>query len=187
MKKYCLLPILVGAVISFMSFSCVAGNNPDSGLKIVIIRHGEKPENGDNLSCQGQSRALQLPNVLYQKFNQPNYIYVPALAMGKSITHARMFQTIIPFAVKYNLTVDGEFDSNDYANIADNILKKTGTVLMVWEHSSIPSLAKKLGVKNPPSWDGKDYDSIWIITYPTGKAMLTYDKEGISPSADCNF
>jgi hypothetical protein len=170
-----------------MSFLCVADNAPDSTLKIVIIRHGEKPESGDNLSCQGENRALQLPNVLYQKFNQPDYVYVPSLELGKSITHARMFQTITPFVVKYNLTVNGEFDSSDYAAIADNVLKKKGTVLMVWEHSAIPSLTKKLGVKNPPSWDSKDYDSIWIITYSTGKAILSYDKEGITPAPDCNF
>jgi hypothetical protein len=187
MKKYVLLSVLAGIVISSISFSCIGKNAPDSNLKIVIIRHGEKPEIGDNLSCQGESRALQLPSVIYQKFNKPDYIYVPSLELGKSITHARMFQTITPFAVKYNLTINGKFDANDYSNIADNVLKKTGTVLMVWEHSTIPFLAEKLGVKNPPPWDGKDYDSIWVITYPNGKAMMTYDKEGITPSLGCNF
>jgi hypothetical protein len=41
----------------------------DNSLKVVIIRHGEKPETGDNLSCQGENRALQLPAVLYKKYN----------------------------------------------------------------------------------------------------------------------
>lgn len=187
MKKRSILRVLAGIVISFISFFCVAENAPDSKLKVVIIRHGEKPETGDNLSCQGESRALQLPAVLYQKFNKPDYTYVPSLELGKSMTHARMFQTITPFAVKYNLTINGKFDANDYSNIAENILKKTGTVLMVWQHSAIQSLAEKLGVKNPPPWDGKDYDSIWVITYPKGKAVMTYDKQGITPSAACNF
>ncbi len=186
-KKHNLLVVLAGIVISAISFSCVGGNAPDNSLKVVIIRHGEKPETGDNLSCQGESRALQLPKVLYQKFNKPNYTYVPSLELGKSITHARMFQTITPFAVKYNLTVNGKFDTTDYSNIAENVLKKTGTILMVWEHSAIQSLAEKLGVKSPPPWDGKDYDSIWVITYPKGKAVLSFDKEGVSPSTECNF
>jgi len=98
-----------------------------------------------------------------------------------------MFQTITPFAVKYNLTVNSKFDENDYSNIAESVLKKTGTVLMVWEHSAIQSLAEKLGVKSPPPWDGKDFDSIWVITYPKGKTVLSLDKEGITPSPDCNF
>jgi hypothetical protein len=187
MNKHFLLRILAGIVICSISYSCVGGNAPDRRLKVVIIRHGEKPETGDNLSCQGESRALQLPAVLYQKFNKPDYTFVPSLELGKAITHARMFQTITPFAVKYNLTVNAKFDENDYSNIAENVLKKTGTVLMVWEHKAIQSLTEKLGVKSPPLWDDKDFDSIWVITYQHGKAVLAFDKEGIIPSPDCNF
>jgi hypothetical protein len=187
MKKHFLLTVVTGILLSSFSFSCAAGNTPDSTLKVVIIRHGEKPETGDNLSCQGQSRALQLPAVLYQKFSKPDYTYVPSLGLDKSITHARMFQTISPFAVKYNLTVNGKFDGKDYSDIAENVMKKTGTVLMVWEHSAIPSLAEKLGVKKAPPWNDNDFDSIWVITYHKGKAELAFDKEGITPAPDCNF
>ena len=187
MKKYFLLTVVIGCFLSTPSFTCFAGNNPDSKLKVVIIRHGEKPENGDNLSCQGESRALQLASVLYQKFSTPDYAYVPSLGLDKSITHARMFQTLTPFAVKYNLTVNGKFNSDDYADIAKNVLKKTGTVLMVWEHSAIPPLAEKLGVKKAPPWDDNDYDSIWVITYSNGKAELALDKEGITPAPTCNY
>lgn len=187
MLKHSLLRVMAGIFILSISFSCIAGNKPDSKLKVVIIRHAEKPENGDNLSCQGESRALQLPSVLYRKFNKPDYSYVPSLGLDKSITHARMFQTITPFAVKYNLTVNGKFDSNDYSDIAESVLNKTGTILMVWGHSEIAPLAEKLGVKKAPRWDDTDYDSIWVITYPDGKAELALDKQGIRPAPDCNF
>jgi hypothetical protein len=187
MKKHSLLPVLAGIAVSAISFSCIGETAPDNSLKVVIIRHGEKPENGDNLSCRGENRALQLPAVLYQKFNKPDYTYVPSLELDKSTKHARMFQTVTPFAIKYNLTVNSKYDEKDYANIAKKVLEKTGTVLMVWEHSAIPPLAAELGVKNPPAWDGKDFDSIWVITYPNGKAVLSTDKEGITTSSDCNF
>ncbi len=187
MKKPILLPVLAGIAVSAISFSCISEAAPDNNLKIVIIRHGEKPENGDNLSCQGESRALQLPAVLYQKFNKPDYTYVPSLELDKSTKHARMFQTVTPFAIKYNLTVNSKYDEKDYSTIAKKVLEKTGTVLMVWEHSAIPPLAGELGVNNPPAWGGKDFDSIWVITYPNGKAVLSIDKEGIIPSPDCKF
>jgi len=187
MQKSMQVCALSALVLSGLSFSCSADNKPDSSLKVVIIRHGEKPDDGDNLSCQGESRALQLPAVLYKKFNKPDYSYVPSLGLDKAISHARMFQTITPFAVKYNLTINGKYDTKDFANIADSVLKKSGTVLMVWEHSAIQGVAEQLGVKNPPAWDGKDFDSIWIITYPNGKAVLSTDKEGITPAAECNF
>ena len=187
MKNKILLSVLAGIAASAISFSCIGKPDPDNSLKVVIIRHGEKPENGDNLSCQGENRALQLPAVLYQKFNKPDYTYVPSLELDKSTKHARMFQTVTPFAIKYNLKVNSKYDEKDTSTIAKKILEKTGTVLMVWEHSEIPPLAEELGVENPPAWDGKDFDSIWVITYSNGKAVLSVDKEGISAASVCNF
>ena len=55
----------------------------DKNLKVVIIRHGEKPadkaDGGDNLSCQGQNRALQLPAVLIKK-NWQTWLHLRASA-----------------------------------------------------------------------------------------------------------
>ncbi len=184
-KPGLVLTLIVSAIFSFPCWAKTA--TPSDGLKVVIIRHGEKPDSGDNLSCQGENRALQLPAVLYKKFNVPNYSYVPMLALGKSTSHARMFQTITPFAIQYNLTVNSKYGEKDTAKAAGDVMGKIGTVLMVWEHSEIQSLATNLGVKNAPAWNGDDFDSIWVITYQKGKATLTPDKEGISPSATCNF
>jgi hypothetical protein len=58
---------------------------------------------------------------------------------------------------------------------------------MVWEHAAIPVLAAQLGVNNPPKWKGKDFDSIWIITFVGGKASLAIDREGIIPQVECGF
>ncbi|AEG02045.1 histidine phosphatase family protein [Methylomonas methanica] len=157
----------------------------DDGLKVVIIRHGEKPENGDNLSCQGENRALQLPAVLYRKFGSPDYTYVPSLSLEDATKHARMFQTVSPFAIQYNLTINSKYDEKKVADVAKSVKKKTGTVLLVWEHSAIPDLAKALGVKNPPDWGGHDFDSIWIVTYDQGEARLSFDQEGLQPAATC--
>jgi hypothetical protein len=176
-----------------------AKNAPDKTLKVVVIRHAEKPsekatekssekaDGGDNLSCQGQNRALQLANVLYQKMGKPDYTYVPALNIGKNTTHSRMFQTVTPFAVKYDLSINSQYDADAYADVAKSVLKKSGTVLMVWSHSEIPELASAIGVDKPPKWKGTDFDSMWIVTYASGKAELTIDQEGLNPSPNCNF
>lgn len=181
------LGLLVGFLGTAISFSGPAKAAPDSHLRVVIIRHGEKSEGGDNLSCQGQNRALQLPAVLYRKFTKPDYVYVPSPGTGKSMSHIRMFETVIPFAVKFDLLVHSEFPVDAYAAVADRVLMKTGTVLMVWEHQGIPLLAAQLGVSNPPKWKGKDFDSIWIITFVGGKASLSIDREGILPPVECSY
>ena len=187
MKKFVLLVLLCATVGVSFSLSSLAKNSPESGLRVVIIRHGEKPETGDHLSCQGQNRALLLPAVLFRKFNKPDHIYVPAMGVGKSNAHVRMFETIVPFAVKYGLDVNSEFQVEGYAAIADRVLGKNGTVLMVWQHDAIPALAAHLGVANPPKWKDKDFDSIWIITFTSGKASLAIDRQALSPSQNCKF
>jgi hypothetical protein len=97
-----------------------------------------------------------------------------------------MFQTVSPFAIKYNLMVNSQFGEKEAAKVAKQVRKKAGMVLLVWEHSAIPDLADKLGVKNPPGWGHDDFDSIWIITYDKGAASLSLDKEGLQPSAECS-
>ncbi len=157
--------------------------NPAPPLTIVLIRHGEKPIQGDNLSPQGFNRALQLPTVLHNRFGVPNHVYVPAIGTDITTTHARMFQTVTPFAIQYNLGINSKFDEHDYTGIADHVRTKTGLALFVWEHHAIPELAKAMGISNPPDWPDDDYDSIWIIAAnQLGNLVLTMDKQHITPA-----
>ena len=190
-KKYYLALLL--AITTVLLTSCddkkhnSNKNSPSNNLKVVIIRHGEKPKNGDNLSCQGQNRALQLAAVLHTKLNIPNYIYVPALKSDDATKHSRMFQTISPFAIKYNLPINSKYSADENEKIAKSVFKKEGLVLMVWEHSAIHALVSTLGVDDAPQWADTDFDSVWIINYQDGQAKLSMDKEGLNPSAECNY
>ena len=177
---------LFAVVFVFVCCHNSSGQQGGSPLKrVIIIRHGEKPEQGDNLSCQGLNRSLQLPEVLNKKFGVPNYIFVPAINTGKKTSTARMYQTIIPFAVKYNLNINSKYDVDDIKDLASDIEKRSGTVLLVWEHDHIDNIAKALGVQQTSKWAGDDFDSIWIINFQNGKATLTKDSEGIKPDASC--
>src|SRR5215470_4534967 len=105
----------------------------DAGpLRIVIARHAEKPDEGDNLSCKGLNRALALPAVIIAKFGRPDHSYVPTPGLGKSTKHGRMLQTIVPLAVKLNLKVDTRFQEDDVDDLAQDVLGRSGTVLMIW-------------------------------------------------------
>jgi hypothetical protein len=163
-------------------------NAQQNDLKLVFIRHGERPDDGDNLTCKGFNRSLLLPAVLYKKFGKPANIYVPSVSGKDATKHARMFQTITPFAVKYNLAINSAYDEADYKHIGKALLKESGTVIIVWEHNSMVSIVDYLGVQSSHlQWPDDDYDSIWIVTYRNGTAVLTKDKEGLNPSADCAF
>lgn len=174
-------------LIIFFSASCSAQTNNASAIqKLVIIRHGEKPDNGDNLSCKGFNRSLQLPALLYNKFKTPTKIFVPAIDNKKSASQLRMLETITPFAVKYNLNIDSKYDVDDVQDLAASIMKTNGYALVVWEHAKIDNLVKALGVDTKGTkWADDDFDSIWIITFKNGKGTLSFDKENINPSDAC--
>jgi hypothetical protein len=170
-----------------------AAFSQSGSLTVVIIRHGEKNEATGNLSCKGLHRALLLPHIINGKFSQPSSLYVPTVGSGKMTAHARMFQTASPLAVQDNLSVNSKFAVADAAGVAGDVLKRTGVVLLVWEHENIPENAAALGVKDKHlKWDGPDFDSIWVITYTNNKkgnlkAELRIDKEGLNPPEACNF
>ncbi|MDQ6609437.1 MAG: histidine phosphatase family protein [Bacteroidota bacterium] len=186
MKKfYWSFFLLIGCVGIFYCSNGQSSSSPSAAQKIIIIRHGEKPDEGDNLSCQGFNRALQLPAVLNKKFGVPAFIYVPSINTGKNTSTARMYQTVMPFAIKYNLPVNTKYDVDDAEGLAQSILKKGGTTLVVWEHKAINNITKALGVEEKVKWENDDFDSIWIVTIENGRAKLTRDKEALSPAAAC--
>jgi hypothetical protein len=165
--------------------NAAAQKNGEGVKKIVIIRHGEKPDKGENLSCEGLNRALKLVTVLHQKIGTPDYIFVPTVNTGKSTHTARMYQTIIPFAVKYNLEINTKYEVKDAESLVLSIKEKNGTILLVWEHKAIENILQQLGIKNPPHWGDNDFDSMFIITFQHGKPVLTKDKENITPANAC--
>ena len=168
--------------------ACVAGDGPSKHLKIVLIRHAEKPDGGDHLSCKGLNRSLALPGVLYSRFGRPDFTYVAKVSGGASASHVRMLETIVPFAVKYDLKVSDKFDEEDVDGLAKDVLKKEGTVLIVWDHSRLESVARALGVvDNTLTWHADDFDGIWVITFSKGMAHLDKQREGLAPAAACPF
>jgi hypothetical protein len=187
-KKLAFLLIACSGMLLSSGTACVeAGGNPKH-LKIVLIRHAEKPDAGDNLTCKGLNRSLALPGVLFPRFGRPDYTFVAKISAGSSTGHVRMLQTIVPFAVKYDLSITSKFDEDDVAGLAKDILKKEGTVLVVWDHSRLESIARALGVvDNTLTWSSDDYDGIWVITFSKGIAHLDKQHEGLTPATSCPF
>lgn len=178
--------IILLALFTFISFCMVKEASAQAkDLKLIFIRHGEKPLKGDNLTCQGLNRAFQLPALLTGKFGVPAFLFAPAMALGESTKHARMFQTITPIAIKYNLPINSSHAEKDSVMIAEDLKSKKGTVIIVWEHKAIKSIIHALGIPDNLVWPDDDYDSIWVINFVNGKAVFTKDKEGLTPLAEC--
>ncbi len=174
--------------VFLLSFFLITGhlaNAQNNTLRLVFIRHGEKPVSGSNLTCAGLNRSLKLPAVLVKKFGVPDFLFATGLGLGDTTKHSRMFQTIAPLAMQYNLPINTSHGEKDFVQIAADLKSKKGTVVITWEHKAIPNIVKAIGIKEMLTWPDDDYDSIWIVTFANGVPQLTKDKENIKPEAGC--
>lgn len=178
--------VLIGCCLVFSAGQNRAWAAVDPALRVVILRHGEKPKAGDNLTCQGENRARKLPAMIARKFGRPDYLYVPTVeSRGDRTVHARMFQTVTPLAIRHDLAINSRFSGRETDALAKDVMQKKGLVLLVWNHTAIGQLAQSLGATPPANWRGWDYDTIWVITYPQGRAVLKVEEGGLSPSTVC--
>jgi len=156
-------------------------------FRIILIPHVEKPDNGDNLSCQEFNRSLQLPNVIYARFGISDDIYVPASGVEKATKNSRMLETIKPFAVKYNLKINTSFDVGPVLLLAQELKTSTCAILIVWEHDDLPDIAKDVGISSQLNWKSDNFDTIWNIDIRNGKSSVSAEQENISPSENYSF
>ncbi len=140
--------------------------------QVIIIRHAEKPETGDNLSLQGWQRAAAL--VPFFLNNQEDLEFGPPFAIyasgpKNSNSSMRSIETVQGLAKTLKLSIDSDYDSHEYDKMVKNMLSHSEyagkMVLICWGHDHIPKIAQLLGIAHPPKWKSKVYDRLWIITF----------------------
>jgi hypothetical protein len=146
--------------------------------QVIIIRHAEKPEDGNELSLRGEERAAALVPYFLRtdellKFKTPVAIY--AQKPKNSSSSLRPIETVKPLADALHLNVKDPFIRDDHEKMVEEVLHNPEyeghTVLICWEHKVIPDIAEELGAEDAPSkWAGKDFDRTWVITFKPGKA-----------------
>lgn len=142
---------------------------------IVLLRHGEKPDadKDRSLSPAGAARAQALATILPQRFPSIRYLFA-AEPTDKS---ERSKLTLEPVAERLALSVETPYKNKDYDKLARELLHEGRyagrTVVIAWNHSNLPELARALGVKDPQTWPSDTYDRLWQIGYDShGQASL---------------
>lgn len=109
------------------------------------------------------------------RFPTPQSIF----ATARSKHSQRPIETVTPLAIALNLHLIDRFadEDADIKQMVQAILNEPAfagdVVLICWHHGKIPAIAKALGVRKPPKWDGKIFDRVWQITFSKGKPTLT--------------
>ena len=144
---------------------------------VLIIRHGEKPDTGRDLSPAGQQRAEAYIHY-FQEFTvdskplRPDTIF--AAKDSKDSERPRL--TVEPFAQAEKLRIDTRFSSGQSTELSAALraTEQGKRILISWHHTDIPDLLRALGAKPKRLLpDGKWPDPVfgWVI-------MLSYDQDG---------
>jgi len=163
------------AVISiFLGIFGIASSSWATPAQILIIRHGEKPAQGNDLSAKGEKRAQALVSYFetspeVTQYGTPVAIY--AMAPDDSQDPSRRpIETVTPLADSLGLKINTPYARDEVKDLAESILSNSDydgkMVLICWEHNMIPKLAHKLGVEpKPADWPDTVFDQVWEIDY----------------------
>ena len=116
---------------------------------VLIIRHGEKPDSGYELSPIGQERARDYVKY-FQNFtvdSKPLRLdYLFAGADSKTSHRPRL--TIEPLGKALGLSIDTRFQNTEFSELAHEIQSRPHgkNILICWRHGEIPNLLSAFGV-----------------------------------------
>lgn len=185
----------------FFALGCLLVADAFADSTIVIVRHGEKPEQGlGQLSCKGLNRSMALASVLLSKYGKPAVIYAPNPAVkkndkGVAYPYIRPLATIEPTAIRVGLPVNIDYAMADVAPLAETLLARSeGTQFVAWEHHLAAKLAASLlamaggDAKTAPSWEDSDFDSVYVVRVSGGgkdrHATFTHENQGLNDLPD---
>ena len=149
---------------------------------VIIIRHAEKPKEGNCLALQGLERAAALGYFFSGTplYNNPPPSFVFAALGKKKTSSIRSFQTCTAIAEHLKLPVDSTYTPHKTSEIARAILNNpkydNATILICWEHQKIDELVEALGGPNPGKWPGDVFDQVYMLTFDE-KGHPTFSKQ----------
>ncbi|MBZ8141222.1 histidine phosphatase family protein [Rubrivivax gelatinosus] len=152
--------------------------------RIMLIRHAEKPREGEcGVAIDGSPSPQSLSVVGWQRAGALVRLFVPAapvpprspilrpahvFAARPTDTHPslRPRETVTPLAQALGLQVDESWsDDDDPARVAAALRELQGPVLVCWRHRSLPDLADELlqRAEVPRHWPEQRFDLVWIV------------------------
>lgn len=171
------LAVLAGCFFASTASAAPPASTP-SIQRIVVIRHGEKPDAGlGQLNCRGLSRALALPDVIIPKYGMPQALFAPNPAhrkpdRGKSYNYVRPLATVEPLAIRAGLPVEVKYGFEQAVPMAralDAPQYATALVVVAWEHHLVVPLMQDIlkrhggDPKLVELWKDDDFDRMDLI------------------------
>lgn len=154
---------------------------------IMLVRHAERPDEDagsepgidadgarcdESLTATGWRRAAALTDLFAAGAGEPGSPLVRPRALFASTPSTkkgskRSLQTISPLAQRLDLDVDTRFGRDDVTDLAEEVTRTGGPVLISWQREYIPDIVDALGGADrpvPDPWPEDRYDVVWVLT-----------------------
>lgn len=148
-----------------------------AGTTILLIRHAEKPDDGDGLTPAGELRAQEYVRYFQRYAIDGRRVRIDAIYAARDTPSSmRPRLTVTPLSKALGLPIDTTYKDKDYQDFARMLQSATSgkTVVVCWHHREIPDLLAALGA-DPGAflpggrWPSDQYG--WVI-------QLCYDRSG---------
>jgi hypothetical protein len=146
-------------------------------VTVLIIRHAEKPDQGNGLSPRGEQRAQAYASY-FDPFQLDGTALVPQRLIATSDSKASMRPrlTLTPLAARLQMPIEQPWADDQVDDLAKELRKKNEApvVLIAWHHGHIVKLIEALGgdakqLLGRKTWPGDVYN--WVV-------VLHFDDQG---------
>jgi broad specificity phosphatase PhoE len=169
---------------------------------VMVIRHAEKPdgtapgigENGaeddSSLTAVGWERARALVGLFDPAEGDPRTgLARPQTIYAAGVTDEgegqRTRETVAPLATALGLPVNTEYGKGDEKKLVKDVLQQSGTTLISWQHSEIPTIADafpSVTPQPPQEWPSDRFDVVWTFTRTADGWHFTQTPELVLPT-----
>ncbi|MDQ1128923.1 hypothetical protein [Microbacterium sp. SORGH_AS_0888] len=194
------------AAAGLLLAGCASGTSPDvaaegtspgnAGPLVMLIRHGEKPDDGGtlgvlpsgaaddhSLTVTGWTRAGALVD-LFDPRTAAGPVPVrtglsrPAAVIAANPAGAsrRPAQTVAPLAAALGVTLATDLAKGQEKDLAERLRRVTSPTLVSWEHEAIPAIVAHLGAVDPAppdAWPDDRFDLVWCFA-PNGGGSWSF-------------
>ena len=162
--------------------------------QVLLIRHGEKPPQGNELSEQGWKRAEALPSLFknrdeFMKYGAPIALYAQKPFADGSV---RALQTLLYVSREFQVQTQTPYLRDETKALVQQIKNDRSLdgrmVVICWEHKVLKDIAKAFGVAHPPEWPGTRYDRVWSLGFSFDGQLNSFENlpQRLLPTDDSN-
>jgi broad specificity phosphatase PhoE len=168
---------------------------------VMIIRHAEKPdgaapgldasgdEDDSSLTAVGWERAHALVGLFDPPEGDPRAgLARPGTIYAAGVTDdgegQRTRETVAPLAEALGVPVNTEYGKGQEKKMVKDILEQSGTTLISWQHSEIPTIVDEfpdVSPAPPEDWPSDRFDVVWILTRTADGWRFTQTPELVLP------